>query len=372
MREPAYCAPRYKNNFRHITTFVCGPTRPAVEDGRADYIPAYFSTLPKLMATTIKPDVTILQLSPPDENGYCSMGTSCDYGPAALKNADRVIGLVNDQMIRTFGDTMVHVGQLDAIVETSRPIDALPPPNIGPVEKEIGRHCSTLIRDRDTLQLGIGAIPDAVLFFLKDKKDLGIHSEMISDGVAELSRLGVITNRFKTIDPGKTIATFLMGTSKLYEYADNNPDLVMRTVEYTNDPNVIGQLDNMVSINSCIQVDLTGQVVSESIGPNQYSGVGGQVDFVRGTALSKGGRSIIAMSSTAAKGTVSRIVAQLDPGAKITTSRNDVDYIVTEYGIARLKGYSERHRARSLIEIAHPDFRPGLREQYRALFGETI
>ena len=367
-----YCEPRYKDNFRHITTFVSASARAAVNEGRADYVPANFSTVPGLMATTLKPDVTVVQLSPPDENGFCTLGTSCDYLPAALKNTSRAIGLINDKMIRTFGDTLVHISQLDAIVETSRPIDTLPVTKIGPVEKEIGRYCASLVNDRDTLQLGIGAIPDAVLSFLKDKKDLGIHTEMISDGVVELSRLGVITNRYKTIDQGKMVVSFLMGSPEFYAFADNNPDLIMRTVDYTNDPYVIAQLDNMVSINSCIQVDLTGQVVSESIGPNQYSGVGGQADFVRGAALSKGGRSIITMSSTAAKGTISRIVAQLDPGARVTTSRNDVDYVVTEYGIAHLKGHTERHRAKSLIEISHPDFRPQLCEQYRSMFGESL
>ena len=236
------------------------------------------------------------------------------------------------------------------------------------MERAIGEYCASLVKDGDTLQLGIGAIPDAVLLFLKEKKDLGIHSEMFSDGVVELVNAGVITNKRKSLHPGKFVAAFLMGTRKLYDFVDKNPDVELRPVDYVNHPMVVAQNDHIVSINSCVQVDLMGQVASESVGLKQISGVGGQVDFVRGAAMSKDGRSIIAMPSTAAKGTVSKIVPLLDEGAAVTTSRNDVDYIVTEYGIAHLKGRTLKERARALIQIAHPDFRPGLIEVYEQRF----
>jgi 4-hydroxybutyrate CoA-transferase len=270
-------------------------------------------------------------------------------------------------MPRTHGNTFVHVSELTHIVEHDAPLIELPPPKITDVEKMIGQHCASLVNDGDCLQLGIGAIPDAVLLFLKDKKDLGIHSEMFSDGVVELVEAGVITNKNKTLHPGKCIATFLMGTKRLYDYVDDNPAVELYPVDYVNDPVVISKNDNLVSINSCVQVDLMGQVVSTSVGHKQISGVGGQVDFVRGATMSRGGRTIMAMPSTA-KGKVSKIVSMIDEGAAVTTSRYDVQYVVTEYGIANLRYLNLRERAAALIKIAHPDFRPELITFYENKF----
>jgi 4-hydroxybutyrate CoA-transferase len=265
-------------------------------------------------------------------------------------------------MPRTLGEK-IHLDEIDCIVEKDEPIIELKPPVIGDKEKAIGANVAKLIEDGSTLQMGIGAIPDAVLLFLKDKKDLGIHSEMFSDGLVALAEAGVVTNRKKTINTGKFIVTFLMGTRKLYDFVDNNPDVMMRPVDYTNDPFIIGQHEKMISINSALQVDMMGQVNAEMIGRNQFSGVGGQLDFVRGASRSKGGKSIIALPSTASGGKVSRIVCELDRGSAVTTSRNDVHFIVTEYGAAELRGKSIRDRARALIAIAHPEFRDSLIKQ---------
>ena len=275
---------------------------------------------------------------------------------------------MNDQLPYTAGGTLVHVTELTHLVPVNYQPPTLAPARIGDVEMAIGRHCASLIKDGDTLQLGIGAIPDAVLAQLGDKHDLGIHTEMFSDGVVDLVERGVINGEKKTLHKGKLVATFLMGTQKLYDFVDHNPMVALYGVDYVNDPAVIAQNDNMVAINSCIEVDLMGQVASESMGAKQFSGTGGQVDYVRGASMSKGGRSIMAMPSTAAKGTVSRIVATLRPGTAVTTSRNDVDYIVTEYGIAHLRGLTLAARAEALIAIAHPDFRQQLRKDYEKTY----
>lgn len=372
MGKCEYCKPGMEKHFHHNTPFVGGTSRDCVNSGRGDFTPCFFYQFPSLMADgTLPVDVAMVQVAPPDEDGNCSLGVSVDYTKAAVDNAKVVIAQVNDKMPRTLGDCMVHVSKLTCVVEHSEPIIVLPPPRIGEVEKAIGGYCASLIKDGDCLQLGIGAIPDAVLTFLHDKKDLGIHSEMISDGVVALAEEGVINNSKKQIDKGKFVIAFLMGTQRLYDFAHNNPDVQMMPVEYVNDPTVIMQNDNVVSINSCVQVDLMGQVCSESVGFKQISGIGGQVDFVRGAQMSRGGRSIIAMPSTAAKGKVSKIVPLLDEGAAVTTSRTDVDYIITEYGIAHLKGKTLKQRARALIEIAHPDFRDGLKKVYEERFGCT-
>ena len=368
MGKALYAQPGMEKHFRHNAIFVGATTRETIASGRGDFTPVYFYEMPKLFHTTLPLDVALITVCPPDENGRCSLGVSVDYTLPAAKAAKLVIAQVNDQMPYTMGDAFLSVEDIDCFIPVSTPVIPLAPPRIGPVEEAIGKYCASLVHDGDTLQLGIGAIPDAVLLFLKDKKDLGIHSEMFSDGVVELVKAGVITNAKKTLHPGKFIATFLMGTQKLYDFANQNPDVEMHPVDYVNHPMVIAKNDNMVSINSCVQVDLMGQVASESIGYKQISGVGGQVDFVRGAALSKNGRAIIAMPSTAAKGTVSRIVALLDEGAAVTTSRNDVDYIITEHGIAPLKGRTLRERARNLIAIAHPDFRPSLQAEYEKRF----
>ena len=371
MGKAEYCLPQYSENFRHNSLFIGGTTRQAVADGRGDFTPVFFSEIPDLFRTKLHPNVVLLNLSKPDEHGYCSFGVSVDYTKPVAEIADIVIAQINKNMPRTLGDSFIHVSKLDYIIEEDTPLIELQPPHIGDVERAIGENVASLVKDGDCLQLGIGAIPDAVLGFLKDKKDLGIHSEMFSDGVVDLVRAGVINNSKKNIHCGQSVATFLMGTRKLYDYVDNNPEVAMMPVDYVNDPRVICQNDNLVSINSCVQVDLMGQVVSDSVGLKQISGVGGQVDFVRGANMSKGGRTIMAMPSTAAKGTVSKVVAFIDEGAAVTTSRYDVNYVVTEYGIAELKGKTLRDRARALIEIAHPNFRAPLIEEFEKRFKTT-
>ena len=328
LNDGSYLTPGTEGHFRHITNFVGGNSRQAVADDRADFLPVFFYEIPQLFDEVYPVDVAVIQVSYPDSEGNCSFGLSCDYTKAAAEKA----------------------------------------PKITDVEKAIGRNCASLIEDGSTLQLGIGAIPDAVLLFMGDKKDLGIHTEMFSDGVIDLVESGVVNGSKKTLHPGKLVATFLMGTRRLYDFVDKNACVEMRPVDYVNDPRVIAQNEKMVSINSCIEVDLMGQVASETIGLKQFSGTGGQVDYVRGAAWSAGGKSIMAMPSTAAKGKASRIVPFLAQGAAVTTSRNDVDYVVTEYGIARLKGKTLKQRARALIAVAHPDFRPMLEEEYQKRF----
>lgn len=357
--------------FHHTTTFVGSGSRQALAEGKADFLPAFFKDVPGMLGNDIPVDVAIINVSQPDDNGLCSLGLACDYTKAAVEKAHTVIAQVNECMPYVEGAAnKVPMSRFDYIVPCADPMPEIPVPIISDVEREIGRNCASLVNDGDTLQLGIGAIPDAVLMFLKDKKDLGLHSEMISDGAMELIRSGVINGRRKTIHPGKIVVTFLMGSRALYDFVDHNPDIEMLPVDYVNDPWVIGRNDNMVSINSCMEIDLMGQINAESIGLKQFSGVGGQVDHIRGTALSKGGRSIIAMPSTAAKGKTSRIVPILSAGAAVTTSRNDVDYIVTEYGIAKLKGKTLRERAVALITIAHPDFRDELTREFERRFGK--
>ena len=370
MGKGEYCKPEYADNFRHNAFFVGGSTRDAIAEGRGDFTPSFFFEIPRQFSTTMPVDVAMVMVTPPDENGMCSLGVSVDYTLEAVKQAKLVIAQVNPQMPWTGPHSLVSVDELDCIVEYEAPLIELAPPKIGEVEKAIGEHCASLVPDGATLQLGIGAIPDAVLLFLKGKKDLGIHSEMFSDGVVELMERGVINNSRKTLHRGVSVANFLMGTQRLYDFVNNNPQVEVYPVEYVNDPVVIAQNDNMVCINSCVQVDLMGQVASESVGLRQISGVGGQVDFVRGAAMSKNGRSIMAMPSTV-KGKASKIVPVLDEGSAVTTSRNDVDYVVTEYGVAHLTGKTLRQRAQALIAIAHPDFRQELMEVYENRFHEA-
>ena len=371
MGEAKYCEPGMEKHFRHNSFFLGASTRKAAKEGRADVTPVYFSEVPELFRTTLPVDAVFLNLSPPDEHGYCSFGISVDYSKPAAMEAELVIAQINPSMPRTLGDSFIHISDIDYIVEADTPLIELPPAGISEVERAIGKNCASLIEDGDTLQLGIGAIPDAVLGFLKEKKDLGIHSEMISDGIVELYEGGVITNRRKSLHAGKSIVTFLMGTRRLYDFADNNPAVELHPVDYVNDPYVIAQNERLVSVNSCVQVDLMGQFVSASVGRRQISGVGGQVDFVRGANMSRGGKSIMAMPSTAAEGRISKIVPVIGEGAAVTTSRYDADYIVTEYGAARLKGESLRNRAKKLIRIAHPDFRRMLAEEYEKRFREA-
>ncbi|NPV91467.1 MAG: acetyl-CoA hydrolase/transferase family protein [Firmicutes bacterium] len=358
MGRALYCAPGMERHFRHNALFVGGSSREAVNQGRGDYTPCFFSEIPRLFKQGILPvDVAMIQVTPPDKFGFCSLGVSVDYTKSLVDCAGTVLAEVNPNMPRTLGDSFVHVSQIDYFIDTDLPIIELPRPRIGPVEEAIGKSIASLVDDGSTLQLGIGAIPDAVLLFLKEKKDLGIHSEMFSDGVVELIEAGVVNCREKTLHPGKAVVAFLMGTRKLYDFVDQNPMVEMYPVDYVNDPFVISQNDRIVAINSALQVDLMGQVCADTIGPKQFSGVGGQVDFVRGASRSRGGKSIIALPSTASGGKISRIVSQLDAGAAVTTSRNDVHFVVTEYGIADLRGRTLRERADALISIAHPDFR---------------
>ncbi|MBS9775783.1 MAG: acetyl-CoA hydrolase/transferase family protein [Fusobacterium sp.] len=371
MGKSEYALEENKEYFRHNALFAGTHTRDAVNTSYGDFTPSFFFEVPRLFqeGAILQADVAMIQVSAPDEHGYCSYGLSCDYTKAAAENAKIVIAQINKNMPRTLGNCFIHIDNMDYIIEHDSPLIELQPPVIGEIEKKIGGYCASLINDGDTLQLGIGAIPDAVLSFLKDKKDLGIHSEMFSDGVVDLVNAGVITNAKKTLNPGKMIVTFLMGTKKLYDYVNNNPEVEMHPVDYVNNPFIAAQNDNLISVNSAIQVDLMGQVNSESMGHKQFSGTGGQVDFVRAASMSKGGKSIIALASTAAKGKISKIVFKLDEGATVTTSRNDVDYIITEYGIAHLKGKTLRQRAKSLISIAHPDFREELTKQATEKFG---
>ena len=368
MGKAEYCLPENARHFVHNSFFAGGTSRKAIEEGRAKFTPCHFSMIPSMFDTALPVDVTICLLSPPDEHGYCSFGISVDYTKPAAEKSRLVIAEVSPHMPRTLGHSFIHVSQIDHIVETETKPIVLNPAKINPVDEAIGRNCGELDRDGDCLQLGIGGLPDAVLASLKDKKDLGIHTEMFSDGVVDLFHQGVINCKKKNFHNGKMVATFFMGTEKLYNFVHNNPIVEMFPVDYTNNPSIISRNDNMVSINSAIQVDFTGQVVSDTIGYRQFSGSGGQLDFVRGAQWSKGGRSILAFSSTAAKGTVSRIVSHIDEGSSVTTPRTDVHYIVTEYGIANLRGKSVPERAKALISIAHPDFREELEREAARIY----
>ena len=370
MGKGEYAKPQYAESFFHNSVFVGASTREAVHAGRGDYVPTHFHEIPNLfLKGYLPPDVVLVHLSPPDKHGFCSFGISVDYTKPAASVAKTVIAQVNPNMPRTHGDSFIHVSKLDRIVESRQPIIELQPPRIGPAEEAIGRHIADLVEDGACLQLGIGGIPDAVLLFLHDKKDLGIHTEMFSEGVVDLYNEGVVTNARKNLHRDKMVATFLMGTRRLYDFVDDNPMVNMFPVSYTNDPYVIGSIDNVVSINSAIQVDLMGQVVADTMGFQQFTGICCQVDFVRGAARSDGGRAIIALPSTAKKGAVSRIVPKISDGAAVTTMRADVDYVVTEHGVAHLKGKSLHQRAKALIDIAHPDFRDQIAEECTALRG---
>jgi len=350
-----------RGHIRLNAMFIGPSVRDEVNAGHADYTPVFLSEIPGLFASKKLPlDGVLVQVSPPDEHGFCSFGVSVDIIKPAAEAARTVVAEVNQRMPRTLGDSFIHVNKLSYVVESDRPVLELPQHPFTEVHRRIGSHIAELIEDGATLQLGIGAIPDAVLSQLGDKRHLGIHTEMFADGVVELFDNGVITNERKTLHKGKIVTSFAMGSRKLYDFIDNNPVVEMHPSNYTNDPFIIAQNDNMVSINSAISVDLTGQVNSDSIGTRFYSGIGGQVDFVRGAARSKNGKAIIAFPSTAQKGEASRIVPMLAPGGGVVTSRGDVQYVVTEYGVAYLHGKSIRQRAHALINIAHPKFRDGL------------
>lgn len=360
MGPAVFAQPGMEHSFRFNGFFLGTPTRKAVQDNRGTFTPCFFAEVPRLFKSKILPvDVLLMQVTPPDEQGFCSYGLSADYTQAAAESAKIVIAQMNPKLPHTAG-IKIHLDALTWIVEQDSPMVELVSPKFGDVERRIGELIADLVPDGATLQLGIGAIPEAALLSLRNKKDLGIHSEMFSDGVVALAEAGVITNKKKTIHAGKFIVAFLMGTSKLYDFVHNNPAVELHPVDYVNDPYIIGQHENMISINSALQVDLTGQVNAEMIGNVQYTGVGGQVDFVRGAGRSIGGKAIIALPSTAAKGKISRICRQLDVGSAVTTSRNDVQYVITEYGVADLRGKTLQQRAEALIAIAHPQFRDSL------------
>jgi len=370
MGKGEYCRPEFADSFFHKSLFVGASSREAVRDGRGDYIPVFFSEIPKLFCEGyLSPDVALIHVSPPDRHGFCSFGISVDYTKPAAQVAKTVVAQVNPNMPRTHGDSFIHVSEIDFVVESEQAVIELPPPKIGPVEEAIGKNIAGLVDDGSCLQLGIGGIPDAVLLFLHEKNDLGIHSEMFSEGVVDLYNEGVITNSAKRYHPGKMVATFLMGTRRLYDFVDDNPIVNMLPVNIVNDPYVIAQNDRVVAINSAIQVDLMGQVVADSMGPVQFTGIGGQVDFVRGAARSRDGKAIIALPATAKKGTVSRIVAALAPGTAVTTMRADVDYVVTEHGVAHLRGKGLRERAEALLAVADPAFHDQIRDEAAALYG---
>ena len=359
--DAPYTRPEFEGHFRHNGLFLGGNVRQAIQEGRADYTPIFLSEIEDLFRTGQLPlDVAFVQTSPPDRHGFLSLGTSVDCSLTAAQCARHVVAEVNHQMPRTFGDSFLHVSQVSAMVETDRPLLELPMEAPTPVQRRIAAQVASLIPDGAVLQTGIGGIPDAVLGCLKDHQAIGVHSEMCSDGVIDLFEAGVLTGERKNIHRGKIVVGFVLGTKRLFTYMHENPLFEMHPTSYTNDPFIIAQHERMIAINSAIQVDLTGQVCADSIGIKPYSGFGGQVDFVRGAARSKGGKPIIALPSTAKNGTISRIVPVLDPGSGVVTSRGDVHYVITEYGIAYLHGKSLRQRAEALIAIADPKFQDEL------------
>lgn len=361
-----HLAPEMAGHLRHNAFFVGPSARESVNSGRADYTPAFLSDIPALLTDGLMPiDVALVQVSPPDAHGFCTLGPSVDIARAAVDTAKVVIAEINPQVPRTHGQSQVHLKRFKHLVWTDHPLPMAPPPKVGPEAAEIGRLVGTLVEDGSTLQFGIGEIPSAALAALTGKRDLGIHSELISDAVVDLCEAGAITNRFKHLDPGTIVSSFAVGSERLMTFIDDNPMVQLRPTDYTNDPHKIRKQPKMVSINSALEIDLSGQVCAESIGPMLYSGVGGQVDFLRGAALSRGGKPIIALPATAKKGTLSRISPILSPGAAVTTTRSHVHYVVTEFGIAYLHGKSLRERAEALINIAHPDFRAELRRSAR-------
>ena len=356
--------PGMEGHFRHNSLFVGPADRAAVNEGRADYIPVFLYEIPMLFRSGELPiDVAFMHLSPPDEHGFMSYGVECLASMAAAETAKIVIAQVNEKMPRTLGDSFIHVSRVAKVVEISQEIPELTPVPFTEVEKKIGTYIAGLVEDGSTLQLGIGGIPNAALKAMFDRRDLGVHTEMVSDGIVEAIDAGVITGAKKTLHPGKVIATFYLGTKNLYEAIDNNPVFETHPTEYTNHPFVVRQNEKMVAINSAIEVDLTGQVCSDSIGTKIYSGFGGQVDFIRGAAQSKGGKPVIALPATAKGGKISKIVPTLQVGAGVVTTRADVHYVVTEYGVAYLHGKNLRQRAEALISIAHPDFKQNLEEE---------
>jgi len=359
--EAPYADAKLSNYFRVNSFFIAENVRHMIQKGLGDYTPIFLSDIPNLFSSGQLPlDVALIQVTPPDKDGRCSLGISVDIVKSAAQSAGRVIAQVNPNMPRTLGESWIHVYDLDALVPVDVPIFEVEPPKPTEVTRQIGEFIAALIDDGSTVEFGIGQIPQAVVEYLSSKKDLGIHTEMFTDGIIDLVKQGTINGRYKTIDRGKIVASFCMGTKKLYDFIDNNPTFSFHPTEYVNDPFIISKHRKMVAINVALEVDLTGQVCADSLGSHFYSGIGGQVDFNRGACRSPGGRAIIALPSTALDGSVSRIVARLSPGAGVVTTRGDVQYVATEYGVAYLHGKNVQERAIALIAIAHPDFRPRL------------
>ena len=362
-----YAKPGMEKHFQHKAFFIGANTREAVNDGRAEFIPIFLSEVPLLFKHGhIKTDVALIHLSTPDEHGFCSYGVDVGTIKTAAEKSKIIIGQINNEMPRTLGDSFIHINKINYIVEKNEPIKELPQidPNTSKefldIYDKIGTNIAELIEDGSTLQMGIGAIPDAVMKYLTEKKDLGIHTEMFSDGIIDLVEHGIINGEQKTLHPGKIIAGFVLGTKRVYDFIDNNPVIEFHPQEYVNDPFVIAKNKKMIAINSAIEVDLTGQVCSDSMGTRFYSGIGGQVDFIRGAAHSDRGKGIIALPSITKNGNISRIVPKLRSGAGVVTSRGDVQYVITEYGVALLFGKSIKERSRELIKISHPKFRDEL------------
>lgn len=348
--------------FNHSTLYCSSKgVRNAIAEKRAEFIPSFYSQIPRVIEEFIKPDIFYATVSPIDEHGYFSFGTSVSNALAMKKTAKKVFLEVNEFMPRTHGDSFIHITEVDSICENNCELPEIKADEISENETIIGKYIAELVPDGSVIQLGIGGIPNAAAHALRNKKDLGIHSELFTESMVDLVEQGIVTNREKGIHEGKSVATFALGTKKTYEFLNDNVGVEFHPVNYVNDPNIIAMNDNLISINSCMEVDLFGQVCAESIGTMHYSGVGGQVDFVRGACNSKGGKSIIAMESTAKNGAISKIKPLLTPGSIVTTSRSEVDYIITEYGVARLKGKSLRERTKALINIAHPNFRDELK-----------
>ncbi len=370
--DASYAKDEYAENFVISAFFVGANIRKAVQCGRANYIPIFLSEIPRLFTRGIMPlDVALVHVSPPDKHGFCSLGVSVDSAQAAVHTAKCVIAQVNPNMPRTHGDGLIHVRNINYLVEVNDPLPEFPPHALTDIEKEIGKHVAGIVEDGACMQMGIGAIPDAVLALLGNHKNLGIHTEMFSDGIIPLVEKGVINGEEKRVHPGKILGSFIMGSRKLYDFVDDNPLVVMLGSDYVNDTAVMRRNNKMTAINSAIEVDITGQVCADSIGTKQYSGVGGQMDFIRGASLSNGGKPIIALPSQTRRGE-SRIVPTLKSGASVVTTRAHVHYIATEYGIRYLYGKNTRQRAELMIEIAHPDHREALSKEAHQRFGSNV
>jgi acyl-CoA hydrolase len=368
LRKYGYIDPETQENIRHVAYFFGGATRPGGQEGWIDYLPAYFSELPVLIERGLSPSEVVFSMaSPMDEHGYFSLSLGTDYTMAAVQKARAVVLEINPNVPFANGNCHIHISEVAALTESSEPLLEVGLPKIGPVQEAIGSYVAEMIPNGATLQIGYGGIPDAVVMQLTNKHDLGIHTEMIGDGIMTLVEAGVVNNRKKNFHPGKMLATFALGSKKLYDFMHRNPALQMHPVDYTNDPYIAGQNDNLHCINATMQIDFMGQCGSESLGFTPYSGTGGQADFVRSANRSNGGKAFIVLPSTAKNDTISRIVPTLSAGTHVTTSKNDINYVVTEFGVAQLRGKTARQRCEALIGIAHPDFRGELREAARKM-----